>query len=66
MRVPKVLYSKQMDRSFRLGMFWFIFSEVMFFVAFFGVLLYARTLSIPWLGGAGNKRSYEYAPMEQF
>ncbi|MBT4962900.1 MAG: cytochrome c oxidase subunit 3 [Francisellaceae bacterium] len=51
------LYSKQMDRSFRWGMFWFIFSEMMFFVAFFGVLLYARTLSIPWLGGAGNNAS---------
>ena len=29
------LYSKQMDRSFRQGMSWFIFSEVMFFVAWF-------------------------------
>ena len=30
------LYSDQMDRSFRWGMSWFIFSEVMFFAAFFG------------------------------
>src|SRR5690554_120535 len=29
------LYSEQMDRSFRQGMTWFIFSEVMFFGAFF-------------------------------
>lgn len=48
------LYSAQMDRSFRQGMSWFIFSEVMFFMAFFGALFYARTISVPWLGGAGN------------
>jgi cytochrome c oxidase subunit 3 len=48
------LYSAQMDRSFRQGMAWFIFSEVMFFAAFFGALLYARWLSVPWLGGADN------------
>tara|TARA_B110000014_G_C20122772_1_gene595824 strand:- start:873 stop:1757 length:885 start_codon:yes stop_codon:yes gene_type:complete len=47
-------YSHQMDNSFRQGMSWFIFSEVMFFAAFFGALFYARTLSIPWLGGEGN------------
>ena len=34
------LYSAQMDRSFRWGMGWFIFSEVMFFLAFFGALFY--------------------------
>lgn len=48
------LYSAQMDRSFKQGMAWFIFSEVMFFFAFFGVLFYARTFSVPWLGGASN------------
>ena len=47
-------YSHQMDNSFRQGMSWFIFSEVMFFAAFFGALLYARTFAIPWLDGAGN------------
>lgn len=47
-------YSQQMDNSFRQGMSWFIFSEVMFFAAFFGALLYARTFSVPWLDGAGN------------
>lgn len=50
----KGLYSAQMDRSFRQGMSWFIFSEVMFFLAFFGALFYARVLSVPWLGGASN------------
>lgn len=47
------LYSAQMDRSFRWGMAWFIFSEVNFFLAFFGVLFYVRILSGPWLGGEG-------------
>ncbi len=48
------LYSKQMSRSFHQGMSWFIFSEVMFFAAFFGALFYARMIAVPWLGGAGN------------
>lgn len=47
------LYSAQMDRSFRQGMSWFIFSEVMFFGAFFGTLFYARIISVPWLDGDG-------------
>lgn len=49
------LYSAQMDRSFRQGMIWFIFSEVMFFAAFFGALFYIRMYAIPWLGGEGSK-----------
>ena len=49
------LYSPQMDRSFRWGMSWFIFSEVMFFAAFFGALFYVRTWAGPWLGGEGDK-----------
>lgn len=48
------LYSDQMDRSFRQGMSWFILSEVMFFMAFFGALFYGRMISVPWLGGAGH------------
>jgi cytochrome c oxidase subunit 3 len=48
------LYNKQVDRSFRWSMSWFIFSEVMFFAAFFGALFYARVYSLPWLGGAGS------------
>ncbi|MDF2446146.1 MAG: cytochrome c oxidase subunit 3 [Moraxellaceae bacterium] len=46
--------SAQMDRSYRQGMTWFIFSEVMFFAAFFGALFYARWLVVPWLGGEGK------------
>ncbi|PAO31570.1 cytochrome c oxidase subunit 3 [Vibrio vulnificus] len=47
-------YSEQIARSFRQGMSWFIFSEVMFFGAFFGALFYARMVAVPWLGGADN------------
>lgn len=43
-------YNKQVDASFRWSMSWFIFSEVMFFAAFFGALFYTRVLSVPWLG----------------
>ena len=42
-------YNMDVDRSFRMGMTWFIFSEVMFFAAFFGALYYLRALAIPWL-----------------
>jgi cytochrome c oxidase subunit 3 len=48
------LYNTQVDTSFRMGMIWFIFSEVMFFGAFFGALFYARSFSVPWLGGEGT------------
>lgn len=46
-------YNKQVDRSFRLGMFWFIASEVFFFITFFGALYYVRNIALPWLGGEG-------------
>ncbi|XOZ32660.1 cytochrome c oxidase subunit 3 [Halomonadaceae bacterium KBTZ08] len=49
------LYDAQMDRSFRQGMSWFIFSEVAFFAAFFGALFYVRVFVVPWLGGEGAK-----------
>ena len=48
------IYNEQVDKSFRMGMMWFILSEVMFFACFFGALLYARQLSLPWLGGEGS------------
>ena len=50
----KGMYNMQVDMSFRWGMFWFIFSEVMFFAAFFGALFYARQYSLPWLSGEGS------------
>ncbi len=45
----------QVKRSYIWGMSWFIFSEVMFFAAFFGALFYARQFAVPWLGGEGEK-----------
>jgi cytochrome c oxidase subunit 3 len=41
------LYNAKVDSSFRWGMSWFIFSEVMFFAVFFGALFYARQLTVP-------------------
>lgn len=49
------LYSDQMNRSFVWGMSWFIFSEVMFFAAFFGALFYIRVFVVGWLGGEGER-----------
>ena len=48
-------YGKKVDVSFRWSMGWFIFSEVMFFAAFFGALFYARVLSVPWLATGDNE-----------
>lgn len=44
------VYNKRVDASFRWGMAWFIFSEVMFFAAFFAALFYVRQYAVPWLG----------------
>ena len=49
------MFNRQVDTSFRWAMGWFIFSEVMFFAAFFGALFYARVYSVPWLSDVGNK-----------
>ncbi len=48
-------YGKRVDLSFRWSMGWFIFSEVMFFAAFFGALFYVRVLSLPWLATGENE-----------
>ena len=48
-------YNSRVDTSFRWSMSWFIFSEVMFFGAFFGALFYARVISMPWLGDLDHK-----------
>ncbi len=57
------LYSKRVDLSFRWSMSWFIFSEVMFFAAFFGALFYIRNLSVPDLGSLGSKILWpDYSP----
>lgn len=44
------LNSPRLKRSYVWGMGWFIFSEVMFFAAFFGALFYIRNFALPWLG----------------
>ena len=41
------LYNKQVDVSYRWAMGWFIFSETMFFAAFFGALFYMRWHAVP-------------------
>jgi len=46
-------YNAQVGASFRMGMLWFIASEVFFFIGFFGALFYIRTIALPWLGGEG-------------
>ena len=51
----KGMFNLDVDKSFRMGMMWFIMSEVMFFAAFFGALFYARELAVPWIGGEGMK-----------
>lgn len=48
------LPNDQVKRSYVWGMGWFIFSEVMFFAAFFGALFYIRMIALPTLGGEGH------------
>jgi len=49
------LYSDRVDVSFRWSMSWFIFSEVMFFAAFFGALYWARVFALPMLGDLNHQ-----------
>jgi cytochrome c oxidase subunit III len=49
------LYSDRIDVSFRWSMAWFIFSEVMFFAAFFGALYWARVHALPMLGNIDHQ-----------
>jgi cytochrome c oxidase subunit 3 len=49
------LYSDRIDVSFRWSMSWFIFSEVMFFAAFFGALYWARVFAVPMLGNLDHQ-----------
>ena len=48
------LYGRKIDLSFRWSMSWFIFSEVMFFGAFFSALWWARSHSVPMLADPEN------------
>jgi len=47
--------STRVDTSYRWSMGWFIFSEVMFFGAFFGTLWYVRTVATPWLSDLDHR-----------
>jgi cytochrome c oxidase subunit III len=47
-------YGHKIDLSYRWSMSWFIFSEVMFFGAFFTALWWARMHSVPALGNIEN------------
>jgi len=49
------MYSHEVGISYRMGMMWFIFSEIIFFAVFFGTLWYTRNLSVPWLGSGATK-----------
>ena len=49
------MYGKNVDLSYRWSMSWFIFSEVMFFAAFFGALFYARQIALHELGSLDYK-----------
>ena len=49
------LNNPMLKSSYVYGMSWFIFSEVMFFFAFFFALAYIRNFAVPWLGGEGEK-----------
>jgi cytochrome c oxidase subunit 3 len=70
-------YGRWEDVSFRWGMSFFIFSEVMFFGAFFGALFWARVYSVPdlatletqallWPGFSSHWPSAGPAFLEQF
>ncbi len=48
------MYNHGVGISYRMGMMWFIFSEIMFFAVFFGALWYTRNISMDWLGGVGD------------
>lgn len=60
------LNSMQLKRSYVWGMGWFIFSEVMFFSAFFGALFYVRNFAGPWLGGEGDKGQFIHLLWENY
>jgi cytochrome c oxidase subunit 3 len=51
------LYNKQVDRSYRWAMGWFIFSETIFFAAFFGALFYIRWHAVPDLASGRYRRT---------
>lgn len=55
-----VTKDETVELSFRWGMAWFIFTEVMFFLTFFGVLFFIRVYTVPWLAGVGEGKLTHY------
>ncbi|MFI3218534.1 MAG: cytochrome c oxidase subunit 3 [Methylococcales bacterium] len=49
------MYNHDVGISYRMGMMWFIFSEIIFFAVFFSTLWYTRNLSVQWLGSGATK-----------
>lgn len=49
-----LLNDPQVERSFRISVIWFIFTELCFFAALFGALFYARVISVPSMGPNGD------------
>jgi cytochrome c oxidase subunit 3 len=49
------MYNHDVGISYRMGMMWFIFSEIVFFGVFFATLWYTRNLSVQWLGSGATK-----------
>jgi cytochrome c oxidase subunit III len=45
------LHSKQMDKTYRWGMMWFIVSEISLFAVFFLALFYTRLFTLPTMSG---------------
>ena len=58
------LANAQLKHSYVLGMLWFIFSEVMFFAAFFGALFYLRVIVNSWLGGEAAIGIFDDTPTD--
>ncbi len=58
------LADEQLKRSYVLGMLWFIFSEVMFFAAFFGALFYVRFFVNAWIGGEASFGMFDNTPTD--
>ena len=58
------LANDQLKKSYVLGMLWFIFSEVMFFAAFFGALFYVRVFANSWLGGEAAVGIFDDTPTD--
>ena len=58
------LASNQLKHSYVLGMLWFIFSEVMFFAAFFGALFYVRVFVNSWIGGEAAVGWFDDSPTD--